>query len=293
MTEEQTKPRVDIYARVTDEIVKAIEAGVGKFVMPWHGLSYRWPRNAVTTKAYAGINTLMLWASARNKKHASSYWATYRQWESVSARVRKGERGTMIILYKEVPVEAEDARTGERVVDYRLIARPYYVFNSAQVDGWTEPPLTFGGAVTTIQEIDNAIEATGADIRRGEKPMYVVACDYVSMPPKESFGGSPTSEPTEAYYSTLFHELIHWTGHWSRLGRNLSGRFGTHDYAMEELVAELGAAYLCAEFLVLHLPREDHAAYINEWLGVLKADKRAIFAASAHAMEAVEFLLTA
>ena len=123
--------------------------------------------------------------------------------------------------------------------------------------------------------------------------MYLLASDYISMPPKESFVGSPTSEPTETYYSTLFHELIHWTGHWNRLGRNLSGRFGTHDYAMEELVAELGAAYLCAEFFVLHLPRKDHAAYIGEWLEVLKADKRAIFAASTCAMEAVEYLLTA
>jgi len=293
MTDAQQEPRVDIYARVTKEIVRAIEEGAGTFIMPWHVTSYRWPHNAATTKTYQGINTLMLWAAARNKKYASAYWATYRQWDDLGARVRKGEHGTMIILYKDVSVEAEDARTGERVMDYRRIARPYYVFNAGQVEGWNEPSLLFGGAVVTIEEIDNAVAATGADIRTGEKPMYRLASDYISMPPKESFVGSPTSEPTETYYSTLFHELIHWTGHWNRLGRNLSGRFGTHDYAMEELVAELGAAYLCAEFFVLHLPRKDHAAYIGEWLEVLKADKRAIFAASTYAMEAVEYLLTA
>lgn len=293
MTDAVTKPRVDIYARVTDEIVKAIEEGAGKFIMPWHVTSYRWPRNAATTKTYRGINTLVLWAAARNRKYASSYWATYRQWGDLGARVRTGEHGTMIILYKEIPVDAEDAHTGERVVDYRLVARPYYVFNAAQVDGWKEPSLIFGSAVTAIQEIDHAIEATGADIRTGDKPMYLVALDHITMPPRHSFVGSPTSEPTETYYSTLFHELVHWTGHWRRLGRNLSGRFGGHDYAMEELIAELGAAYLCAEFFVLHLPRRDHAAYIGEWLEVLKADKRAIFAASTYAMEAVEYLLTA
>jgi antirestriction protein ArdC len=293
MTDAHAKPRVDMYARVTDEIVKAIEAGAGKFIMPWHGTSYCWPRNAATTKSYRGINTLMLWAAARNRKYASSWWATFRQWEDLGARVRKGEHGTLIILYKEMPIEAEDADTGERVMDYRLIARPYYVFNAAQVEGWKEPSLMFGGGVVTVQEIENTVAATGADIRRGESPAYVIACDYITMPPKEAFKGSPTSEPTETYYSTLFHELIHWTGHWCRLGRNLSGRFGARDYAMEELVAELGAAYLCAEFFVLHLPRRDHAAYIGEWLEVLKADKRAIFAASGYAIQAVEFLLTA
>src|SRR5580704_5163014 len=154
MTDAQQKPRVDIYARVTNEIVKAIEGGAGKFIMPWHVTSYRWPRNAATSKTYQGINTLTLWAAARNKKYASSYWATYRQWEELGARVRKGERGTMIILYKDVSVEAEDAETGERVVDYRLIARPYYVFNAAQVDGWKEPPSIFGGVVVTHQELE-------------------------------------------------------------------------------------------------------------------------------------------
>jgi antirestriction protein ArdC len=293
MTEVKTA-RVDLYARVTDEIVKAIEAGgAGKFIMPWHGMASGAPRNPSTTKTYHGINTLTLWAAGRNKKYASSYWATYRQWEELGARVRKGERGTMIILYKDVSVEAEDAETGERMVDYRRIARPYYVFNAAQVDGWKEPLSVFGGIVVTHQELENFIAATGADIRRGETPSYLQASDYISMPPKERFGGTPTSPPTETYYSTVFHELIHWTGHWARLGRNLSGRFGTHDYAMEELVAELGAAYLCAEFFVLHMPRNDHAAYIGEWLDVLKADKRAIFAASTLAIEAVEYLLTA
>jgi antirestriction protein ArdC len=179
------------------------------------------------------------------------------------------------------------------VEDHRLIARMYFLFHAAQVDGWAEPDRSLHGVVAAHEEVDNFIAATGADIRCGDIAAYLRASDYITIPRQEQFVGSKTSSPTESYYSTVFHELIHWTGHGSRLGRNLSGRFGTHDYAMEELVAELGAAYLCAEFLVLHMPRNDHAAYIADWLDVLKGDKRAIFTASSAALRAVEYLLTA
>jgi antirestriction protein ArdC len=286
-------PRLDLYQRVTDEIVIAIEAGAGQFIMPWHGMLRGQPRNAFSGNAYRGINTLVLWAAARNRRYASSYWATYRQWLDLGANVRKGEKATMVVLYKQVPVEAQDARTGEPVQDYRLIARAYFVFNASQVEGWSEPNRPLLGLVATHEEIESFIAATGADIRRGDQPAYLRMGDYISIPDKSRFGGSQTSTPTETYYSTLFHELVHWTGHWTRLNRNLSARFGEADYAMEELVAELGAAYLCADFLVLHMPRKDHAAYIGEWLDVLKGDRRAVFTASHLAMKAVEFLLSA
>lgn len=284
-------PRLDLYQRVTDEIVRAIEEGAGTFIMPWHGSLRGRPRNAFSGDAYRGINTLVLWAAARNKKYVSSYWATYRQWQNLDAMVRKGEKATMVVLYKQVPVEAQDARTGEPVQDYRLIARAYFVFNAAQVDGWAEPNHVIGGMVATHEEIEHFIAATGADIRTGDVPAYWRASDYITMPARNRFIGSPSSSPTECYYSTAFHELIHWTGHWNRLNRNLTGRFGTADYAMEELIAELGSAFLCAEFMVLHMPRKDHAAYIGEWLDVLKGDKRAIFTASRAAHKAVEFLI--
>lgn len=287
-----TQPvRADLYQRVTDEIIRAVEAGAGNAVMPWHGIFGR-PRNAFTGDAYQGINTLALWAAARNKTFSSWYWATFHQWKGLGASVRKGERATSVVLYKRVPVTAEDVKTGEPVDDYRLIARLYFVFNASQVDGWAEPDRGLGQAIVSHTEIDNFITATGADIRTGESPAYLRASDWISMPDRSRFVGTETMPVTESYYATIFHELVHWTGHWSRLDRNLSGRFGTHDYAMEELVAELGAAYLCAEFFVLHLPRKDHAAYVSDWLNVLKADKRAIFTASSHAIKAVEFLLS-
>ncbi len=283
--------RPDLYQRVTDEIVRAIEAGAGKFIMPWHGV-YQQPRNAFTGNAYRGVNTLVLWAAARNRHYSSRFWATYRQWEDLKACVRKGEKATAVVLYKKVPVEAQDAKTGEAVVDYRLIARMYFLFNAAQVDGWTEPDRSVLTMIAPHAQIENFIAATGADIRCGDRAGYWRASDYITIPRQEQFVGSDTSSPTESYYATIFHELVHWTGHWCRLNRNLSARFGTADYAMEELIAELGAAYLCAEFFVLHMPRKDHAAYIGEWLEVLKADKKAIFTASSAALKAVEFLLT-
>lgn len=285
-------PRGDLYSRVTDEIVQAIERGAGKFIMPWHGTDGR-PRNAFTGDAYRGINTLVLWAAARNRGYASWHWATFRQWQDLGARVRKGEKATAVVFYKQVPVEAEDTKTGEKVEDTRLIARMYFLFNTAQVDGWTEPDRWPGGMVGRDEDIENFIAATGADIRNGDMAAYSRSADYISIPHEDRFVGTETSSATESYYSTVFHELVHWTGHHARLARNLSSRFGTHDYAMEELVAELGAAYLCAEYLVHNEPRQDHAAYIGEWLDVLKGDKRAIFMAAAKANEAVQFLMTA
>ena len=287
----QQTTRIDLYQRVTDEIVKAIEAGAGKYIMPWHGVLRGRPRNPHTGHAYQGINTLALWATARNRGYVSIFWATYRQWREMGAKVRAGEKATMVILYKPVPVDAQDAETGELVQDYRFVMRQYYVFNAVQVEGWVEPNRPVTGLIASHQEIENFIAATGADIRTGDAAAYWRSGDYITIPDKCRFVGSDSTTVTESYYSTIFHELVHWTGHWMRLDRNLSGRFGDHDYAMEELVAELGAAYLCSEFFVLHLPRSDHAAYIATWLDVLRTDKRAVFSASIAASRAVRFLL--
>lgn len=290
MAETEAK-RLDLYQRVTDEIVKGIEAGAGTFIMPWHGIARGMPRNAWSGNAYRGINTFVLWAAQRNRGYRSFHWATFRQWRDLGAQVRKGEKAVLVIYYKQVPVLAEDAATGERVTDYRPITRAYFLFNANQVDGWKESGESLAHLVAPHQRIEDFIAATGADIRNGNIAGYLPGSDYISIPEQLRFSGTDTSTPTESYYSTIFHELVHWTGHWSRLARNLTSRFGSADYAMEELIAELGAAYLCAEFLVLHMPRKDHAAYIAHWLEVLQGDKKAIFTAASMASKAVEFLL--
>ncbi|UYN96061.1 MAG: DUF1738 domain-containing protein [Enhydrobacter sp.] len=285
------RTRLDLHQRVTDEIVQAIEAGAGKFFMPWHGIPEGIPRNVLTGTPYHGVNTLILWAAAKNRKYRTPYWATYRQWLEVGAQVRKGEKATVVVFYKQIPLEAEDVETGDIVSDYRLVARAFFVFNGAQVEGWKVPGLESVDWIQNHDRIEEFVLCTGADIRSaGDKACYDRLGDYILVPDRVMFQGSPTRSATEGYYSTVFHELVHWTGHHRRLARNLSGRFGDEAYAMEELVAELGAAFLCAEFLVPNKPRQDHAAYIADWLKVLKCDKRAIFSASVAAHQAVDFL---
>jgi antirestriction protein ArdC len=285
------RKQLDLHQRVTDEIVRAIEAGAGPFVMPWHGFPQGLPRNVMTGHPYNGVNTLVLWAAARTRRYLTPYWATYRQWRELAAQVRKGEKATTVVFYKQVPLEGEDVETGDVVHDYRLVARAFFVFNGEQVDGWKAPGPEAIDLVQNHDRIEDFALCTGADIRSaGDRAYYDPMGDYITIPNRVRFVGSPTSSATEGYYSTVFHELVHWTGHHRRLGRKLEGRFGSESYAMEELVAEFGAAFLCAEFLVPNKPRPDHAAYIQGWLKVLKADKRAIFAASTAAHQAVDFL---
>lgn len=291
----EPKQRFDLYARVTGQIIEAIEAGAGKFEMPWHrsGGPVMRPRNAITGTAYRGVNILALWSQAMVKGYPSALWGTYKQWHELGWQVRKGEKATTVVYFRQMPIEGEDVETGEPTSDYRLIARAFFVFNASQVDGWKDPEVPTENLVSMHEEIEQFIENTGADIRYGgEMACYRPLDDYIQLPDRARFRGSSTSSATESFYATSFHELVHWTGSRRRLNRKLSGRFGSDDYAMEELVAELGAAYLSAEFLVPNTPRPDHAAYLEHWLRVLRSDKRAIFAASNMANEAVSWLMT-
>ncbi|MFO1086526.1 MAG: zincin-like metallopeptidase domain-containing protein [Reyranellaceae bacterium] len=287
--------RHDVYETITSTIIAAIEAGAGTWHMPWHSSDapLHRPRNVVSGLPYKGVNILVLWAEGQLRNFGTGLWATYRQWQELGAQVRKGERGTTVLYYKQLPLEAEDAETGEIVRDYRLIARAFTVFNGAQVDGWKPWDPEPVDIVETHRVIEDFIDATGADIwSAGDKAYFDRMGNCIFIPDRIRFRGSPTSSATEGYYATVFHELVHWTGHHLRLSRDLSGRYRSEAYAMEELVAELGAAYLCMEFGVANVPRPDHAAYIANWLTVLKGDKRAILAASTHANQAVEFLLS-
>lgn len=291
----EPKQRFDLYAKVTAQIVEAIEHGAGTFEMPWHRSAepLMRPRNAITGTAYRGVNVLALWAQAMVKGYSSQLWGTYKQWQELGWQVRKGEKATTVVYFRQTPIEGEDVETGEHVTDYRLLARAFFVFNAGQIEGWKDPDVPSMTEVIEHREIEQFIEDTGADIRHGgEMACYRPLDDYIQLPDRQRFSGTATSSATEAYYATAFHELVHWTGNRKRLNRKLSGRFGSDDYAMEELVAELGAAYLSAEFLVANTPRADHAAYLEHWLRVLKSDKRAIFAASSLASEAVAWLLT-
>lgn len=291
-----SKTRFDVHRSVTEKIIAAIEAGAGEFRMPWHrsGASVVRPLNAFTGNGYRGVNTLALWAEGMLRGCESGYWATYRQWAKLGAQVRKGERGAVIVFYKKVADDGPEEGAEEKSENVRLIARASWVFNAVQVDGWSVPEPPQQNLVEALDKAESFIQATGADIReRGNRAYYSYTGDYIQVPPRNAFIGTDTSNPTETFYSTVFHELTHWTGHSTRLNRDLSGRFGDRAYAAEELVAELGAAFLCADLSVTNVPRPDHAQYVGAWHTLLWFDKRAIFTAASKASAAADYLRSA
>lgn len=283
-----------IYETITGQIIAAIEEGVGRCVMPWHGsvVPVAMPLNACTDMPYHGVNVVSLWATAAMRLYPSGYWASYEQWRKLGAQVRKGERGAPIIFYKKLDGEEEPGSDGPEAP--RIALRHSHVFNFAQVDGWELPEVeTRVSRVETHEQIAAFVAATKASIRHGGlSAFYHRVEDYIAIPPPELFTGTPTSSPTEAYYAVLLHELTHWTGAPHRLDRVKGKKFGDPDYVFEELVAELGAAFLCSALKLVNEPRPDHAAYIAHWLALLKQDTRAIFAAASLAQQAVEYLRT-
>ena len=288
-----SKDRFDIHQHVTDQIVAAIEAGAGEFRLPWHKPSgnITRPRNARTGALYNGVNILSLWAAAELRGFQSGRWATYRQWAELGAQVRKGEKANFVVFYKEIDIAVENEE-GDSETEQRLFAKATPVFAAEQVEGFTLPePPGPGTAFERIAAAEAFVAATGATIQHGgHQACYRPATDTIHMPPADAFIGTATSSPAEAYYSTLFHELTHWTAASSRCDRQLGKRFGDAAYAAEELIAELGAAFLCCDLAITAAPRADHAQYLAHWLTILKSDKKAIFTAAAQASRAASFL---
>lgn len=292
-----TPNRLDVHQTITNQIVAAIEAGAPEFKMPWHRAqgSLMRPVNVASRNRYQGINIVALWLSAEQRGYPTPVWGTYRQWQALGAQVRKGERGSVIVFYKELEFtkaneagETEDVRT--------LFARASYVFNAAQVDGYTPPAEEEAPSPLRVEALEAAeqlLAASGAVfVEGGDRAFYRPSDDVIVLPDQHRFRGTDTMSATEAWYATKLHELVHWSGAQQRLARDLSGRFGSEAYAMEELIAELGASFLCADLAVTTALRPDHVAYIDSWLKVLRADKRAVFTAASAAQRAATYLAT-
>lgn len=282
--------RFDVHRTLTARIVEAIEAGAGEFTMPWHCAGPRTgrPANPLTGVGYRGVNVVVLWAEATLRGFSSGAWASYRQWARLGAQVRKGEHGATIIFYKRSPEREVETEGEDRGAP--LIARASRVFNADQVTGW-KPDAPAGPGVLDLAEVEAFVAGTWAKVRHGG----AVACyrpreDVIEMPDRDRFMGSDSHEATEGYYSVLLHELTHWSGAPHRLARSFGDRFGDDAYAFEELVAELGAAFLCADLGVTNTPRPDHAAYVGQWLRVMKGDRKAVFLAARLAHQAVQYL---
>lgn len=289
-------PSDSLYRKVTAEIIQAIEDGItGEYQMPWHrSTAQGLPMNVSSGKHYHGINTLTLWVTSLKAGYPTPFWASYKQWNDIGAQVRRGEHGTPVLFFKPLEQDQKDtpvSESSELPERRRIVVRLSHVFNAEQVHGWPAPGIEPIDRTDQIALADRFIEGIGATIRYGGSHAYYSrSTDHIQMPERSSFTGTETSTPTEAFYATLFHEHVHWSGHRDRLNRDLSGRFGESAYAMEELVAELGAAFLCAELKIANVPRKDHVLYVRSWLPVLKEKATALPLAAASAMKACQYL---
>jgi antirestriction protein ArdC len=281
----------DVYRKVTDAIVNAIEKGVSNWRMPWHtsGKFAFSPINVASKKPYRGINTLCLWAAAQQRGYERGEWGTYQQWQERGAQVRKGETSTTVVFWKFANTSAETQEGGEEhpASSSRLLfTRGYSVFNAAQVDGYAPK---FDAGTPTEERIESAEAFFGRVparvLHQGNRAFYSPSDDTITLPPFAAF-----ITPLD-YYSTRAHETGHWTSMAARCNRELGKRFGDNAYSMEELVAELTAAFTMAHLGLSTEPRPDHAQYIASWLKVLKADRRAIFTAASKAQQAADYII--
>lgn len=276
--------RTDVYARVTNRMIEQLEQGVRPWLKPWTATGSSIARPVRHNgEAYRGVNVLILWSEAADKGYTSPMWMTYKQAQELGANVRKGEHGTAIVFASKVTKEetATDGTTEQKTFP---ILKGYTVFNVEQIDGLPEKYATQPAAVpeTTAEAF---FAGTGATFKEGgDRAFYSPAHDFIGMPALAKF------RDAESYSATKAHELTHWTGHASRMARSFGKRFGDDAYAVEELVAEIGAAFLCADLSITPEVAEDHAAYLSHWLRVLQSDKRAIFTAASQAQAAVDFL---
>jgi antirestriction protein ArdC len=268
----------DIQERVTAQIISALEGGTAPWRKPWKGSAA--PHNVTTGKTYQGINWFLL------SMIGGGGFLTYKQAQSLGGNVRKGEKGNPIIFWNFIEKKKADGEIGKIA-----FLRSYTVFSVSQCEGLELPaPETEGEAVpfVPIEKAEETIAKTGAEISHGgAMAFYRPATDQIQMPGKESF------RTPEDYYSTAFHELAHWTGHTSRLARKGIedvAAFGSATYSKEELIAEMGAAFLCAEHGI-DSTLENSAAYLQGWIKALRGDATLAISAAGAASKASNFIL--
>jgi antirestriction protein ArdC len=284
----------DIYQEITDQIVRELEQGVRPWLKPWNAdhlacrVTLPLRHNGVP---YRGINIVVLWMSMQARGYRAPIFMTFKQAIDLGAGVRKGEKGNHVVYSDSITRTGTDEATGEENEQHIKFLKRYTVFNVAQIDGlpshyYAAPEAPQAEPLPRITRAETFFAATCADIRHGgNQAYYAPGPDCIQMPPFEAF------RDAASYYATLAHECTHWTRHEKRLNRSFGRkRFGDEGYAMEELVAELGSAFLAAQLDLTPELRTDHASYIENWLRVLKNDRRAIFTAASYAQAAADFL---
>ena len=282
----------DTYSRITDKIIADLEKGNLTWRMPWSAdhlaasvkRPLRW-----NNLPYTGINIIVLWSTSAAHGYESPYWMTFKQANEMKAHIRSGEKGSLVV-YADKIIKEEETPEGKTKKSQIPFLKGYTVFNAHQIAGLPEhyyhtPEFKPLNAESRNERLEAFFAATKADIVTGAKASYSITVNQVTMPPFESFLNA------EGYYATLAHEMTHWTRHPSRLNRDFGRKvWGDEGYAKEELVAEIGSCFLAADLGIEPETREDHAAYIQSWLTVLRNDKRFIFTAASYAQKAAEFL---
>lgn len=288
----QSAPRRDLYAEVTDKILAALESGTAPWSCPWdRSGEATLPINESTGAFYQGINIPMLWMGQHERGFSSAHWMTYRQASEKGGQVRKGEKGTPIIFYKTLERDSGriDADTGEALVEQIQMLRSFTVFNLDQIDGIDAPlPPAGGNGFDPIAIGEAVMQASGVAVHHGgARAYYLPGADAITLPDRVRFTHA------EDYYATALHELCHATKHPTRCDRKRYEHENSKvSYAFEELVAEMGSAFLMAA-LGISGNVQDHADYLDSWLTLLRQDKRAIFKAAAQAQKAANWALDA
>ncbi|MDN3563727.1 ArdC family protein [Paeniroseomonas aquatica] len=302
MTRSATRPapsgrasgdRANLYDEITGRIIAELEAGRLPWMQPWgtSGVAapIALPKNAATSRRYSGINVLILWGAVVERGYAGQSWLTFRQALALGGSVRKGERGTTVVYADRFIPGEERQRVQETGKDARAIhfLKRFTVFNVEQCDGLPPELVAAAPPADTLliePRVQALIATSGVDLRvGGERAYYDVLGDFICVPPPQAY-----FQPID-WHRTALHELGHWTGHASRLGREIANSFGSKKYAQEELVAEMTAAFTCAALGIV--PTVRHADYIGSWLEVLHEDNRAIVRAASAASKAADFLL--
>jgi antirestriction protein ArdC len=283
--------RASLYQEITDKIIADLEQGRVPWVQPWAnvGAPLGLPKNAATGRAYSGINILILWCAGAERGFNSQNWLTFRQALKIGAHVRKGEKGTTVVYADRFIPYRERTRaieTGDEPEAIPFLKR-FTVFNTDQCE---DLPADLAPAPVPpaddliLPQAEQLIRATGADIRiDGNRAFYIPSADFIQVPPPSSY-----FEPVN-WHRTVCHELGHWSGHESRLNRDMTGGFGSASYAREELIAEMTGAFVCAALSIV--PTVRHADYLGSWLEVLREDNRAIIRAASAASKAADYLL--
>lgn len=281
---------MDVKQVITDKIIALLERGAKSGQARWSGSKKGgFPINGKSGEAYRGVNVLMLWAEAMEKGYTSNIWLTYKQAAGLGAQVRKGEKSVMCAYFEKVSKRPEDDATDEEMPGKTyLMCKPFWLFNAQQIDGLPAELLAVPATIDfdPIAEAEALLAASGATLRHGfDSAFYSITKDEIYLPSKDRF------TTPENYYATALHELTHWTGHGDRKARTFGKRFGDSAYAFEELVAELGAAFLGGHIGFVDATIETHTSYLAAWIEILKGDKCAIFTAAKHAGEAFDYIL--